>query len=88
MASAEVYILGQKYILKGEEPEEYIRALAVYVDKKLQEIQRSAPMANQTKTAILAALGIADELFKQKEAYEALTKNIETSAEDLSKILD
>ncbi|KJU85404.1 Cell division protein ZapA-like protein [Candidatus Magnetobacterium bavaricum] len=88
MASAEVYILGQKYILKGEEPEEYIRALAFYVDKKLQEIQRSAPMANQTKTAILAALGIADELFKQKEAYEALTKNIETSAEDLSKILD
>ncbi|MBF0338035.1 MAG: cell division protein ZapA [Candidatus Magnetobacterium sp. LHC-1] len=88
MASAEVYILGQKYILKGEEPEEYIRALAVYVDKKLQDIQRSAPMANQTKTAILAALGIADELFKLKEAHEALTKNIETSAEDLSKLLD
>ncbi|MBF0539268.1 MAG: cell division protein ZapA [Nitrospirae bacterium] len=88
MASAEVYILGQKYILKGEEPEDYIKELALYVDKKLQEIQRSAPMANQAKTAILAALGIADELFKLKEAHESLTKNIETSTDDLSKILD
>ncbi|MBF0345191.1 MAG: cell division protein ZapA [Nitrospirae bacterium] len=88
MASAEVYILGQKYILKGEESEEYIKALALYVDKKLQEIQQSSLTVNQTKAAILAALGIADELFKLRDEHESLTKKIETSADNLSKILD
>ena len=37
MGSTEVYILGQKYTIKGDAPEEYIKEIASFVDKKLKD---------------------------------------------------
>ena len=74
MGSTEVYILGQKYTIKGDEPEEYIRDLASFVDKKLKEVYNSSPNITPVKASILAALDIADELFKMKIQQEEATK--------------
>jgi cell division protein ZapA len=66
MHSVEVKILGQSYSIRTDEDEDYIRSIASYVDEKLKEIYSVAPNANQGKAAIMAAFGIADELFKLK----------------------
>lgn len=87
MGSTEVYILGQKYTIKGDEPEEYIRELASFVDKKLKEVYSSAPNITPVKASILAALDIADELFKIKNQQEELTK-IEEKASALASLFD
>ncbi|MFZ3136849.1 MAG: cell division protein ZapA [Thermodesulfovibrionales bacterium] len=87
MGSTEVYILGQKYTIKGDEPEEYIRDLASFVDKKLKEVYNSSPNITPVKASILAALDIADELFKMKNQQVELTK-IEEKASALASLFD
>jgi cell division protein ZapA len=88
MGSTEVYILGQKYTIKGDAPEEYIREIASYVDMKLKEVHSSLPNITPVKASILAALDIADELFKLKSEQEVLTKTIEEKAERLTSLFD
>ncbi len=88
MGSTEVYILGQKYTIKGDAPEEYIRELASYVDKKLREVHNSSPSITPVKASILAALDIADELFKMRIQQEEETKHIEEKAATLASLFD
>jgi len=88
MGSTEVYILGQKYTIKGDAPEEYIREIASFVDKKLKEVHNSIPNITPVKASILAALDIADELFKLRNEQEVMTKNIEEKAERLASLFD
>jgi cell division protein ZapA len=88
MGSTEVYILGQKYTIKGDEPEEYIRELAAFVDGKLKEVYNAAPNVTPVKATILAALDIADELFKMKNEQEQITKNIEEKTRTLASLFE
>jgi cell division protein ZapA len=87
MGSTEVYILGQKYTIKGDAPEEYIRELAAFVDKKLKDVYGASPNITPVKASILAALDIADELFKMKNQQEELIK-IEEKASALASLFD
>lgn len=88
MGSTEVYILGQKYTIKGDAPEEYIRELASYVDRKLKEVYNAVPNITPVKASILAALDIADELHKLKNQQDEMTKDIEEKASTLASLFD
>ncbi|MEK6527611.1 MAG: cell division protein ZapA [Nitrospirota bacterium] len=88
MRSVEVKILGQSYSIKTEEDEAYIKALAEYVDAKLKEIFSVAPNVNHVKAAIMAAFGIADELFKLRIEQENVDKMIDEKTKILSKLLE
>lgn len=88
MGTVEVYILGQKYSIKGDAPEEYIKKLASYVNEKLQEVHSSSPNITPMKASIITALTIADELFKAKGEQEHLTKYIEEKTDALTALFD
>lgn len=88
MRSIEVQILGQNYSIKTDEDEAYIRKLAHYVDSKLKEVYNAAPNSNQVKMAIMAAFGIADELFKNKAEMESFDKMVEEKTRVLSSLLE
>ncbi|HYA11421.1 MAG TPA: cell division protein ZapA [Thermodesulfovibrionales bacterium] len=88
MGSVEVYILGQKYTIKGDSPEEYIRKLASYVDAKLMEVNSSLPNMMPVKALILTSLNIADELFRLRNEQETLAKVIEDKADVLTALFD
>ncbi len=87
MHSVEIRILGQNYSIKTEEDEAYIKALARHVDERLKEIYSTAPNVNHVKAAIMAAFGIADELFKLRMEQENLDKMIEEKTKILSGFL-
>jgi cell division protein ZapA len=72
-----VSIMGQEYRLRGTEPEEYIKQLAAYVDRKLRQILQKYPNLSLNKAAVLAAMHIADEFHKLREDYETLVRLIE-----------
>lgn len=72
-----VSIMGQEYRVKGTEPEEYVKQLAAYVDKKLRQIMQKNPQLPLTKAAILLAMNLADEYHKLQEDYETLIRLIE-----------
>jgi len=88
MRSVEVKILGQSYSIKTDENEEYIRSLARYLDEKLKEIYSVAPNVSQTKATVMAAFGIADELFKLRIEQQDLDRMIEEKTKILSGLID
>lgn len=88
MGSIEVDILGQKYTIKGEASEEYMKKLAAFVDQKLKEVHSSSPTIAPLKAAILASLNIADELHRLKEEHEKTARNIEEKANVLTGLFD
>ena len=61
-----VRINGHDYVLAGEEPEEYMHEVAIYVDKKMSEIHRKYDKLSTSMVAVLAAVNIADELLKER----------------------
>ncbi|MCI0496016.1 cell division protein ZapA [candidate division KSB1 bacterium] len=67
-----VKIYGTEYPIKGDSELEYIKQVAEYVDLKMREVNKLAPEVSTLKVAILAALNIADELFKERLNSEKL----------------
>ncbi|HEY2931827.1 MAG TPA: cell division protein ZapA [Acidobacteriota bacterium] len=65
-----VRILDQIYHVRSADDPAYVRELAEYVDRKLQQISDSTPSVDTLKVAILAALNIADELFRLRKAEQ------------------
>ncbi len=67
-----VKIYGTEYPIKGDSELAYIKQVAEYVDLKMREVNKLAPEVSTLKVAILAALNIADELFKERINSEKL----------------
>ncbi len=88
MRSVEVDILGQRYTIKGDAKEEYIKKLASFVDGKMKEVFGAAPGITPLKAAILTSLTIADELHKLREEQEHITRNIEERTNALTGLFD
>lgn len=88
MSSIDVYILGQKYTVKGDAPEEHIQKIAAFVDAKIKEVYNAAPNAAPLKASILAALNIADELHRLKAEQDNITTHIEERTKVLSGLFE
>ncbi|HOA80955.1 MAG TPA: cell division protein ZapA [Defluviitaleaceae bacterium] len=86
----EVIINGKVYTLVGNESEEYIQRVALYIDKKMSEIKKSeaAKSLSTNMIAILTSINVADDLFKLSESMNNLEKrikNMENTLEDKNK---
>ena len=66
-----VSICGEDYTLVAEEAPSYMQKVGGYVDTKLGELLATAKVG-RTDAAVLTAVNIADELFKEREASETL----------------
>ena len=67
-----VNINGEDYYIKGTAPEEYIKRVAKYVDKKMYELESKHPNLSRSKLAVLTAINITDELFKLRQMRRVL----------------
>lgn len=80
-----VEIAGEHYTLRTDTDESYARRCAALVDARMREISGD-PGPAAKRTAIMAALSLADELFKQqsgiREHSRALAERIEAAIED------
>jgi len=63
----EVEILGQRLVLRSAAPPEHVRRLAKYVETTIRELRPEGGSPDPAKLAVLAALAIADELFRARE---------------------
>jgi cell division protein ZapA len=77
-----VVIDGRNFTVVGDEDEEYILALARYVDKNIKRLANKNSFLSQTMAATLAALNITDELFKTKEELSDLKKETKEPLEN------
>lgn len=74
----EIIIDGRNFTVVGGDNEEYVRNLAYYVDKKIRDLTSKNERLSQPMAATLAALNIADELYKTKDQL----KGLENKAKD------
>ena len=65
--SVTVKIFGNEYVLKGDADSEYVQKVAAFVNDRMNDVARSSTVASPAKVAILAAVNIADELFRSQE---------------------
>ena len=71
-----VTIAGQRLSLKSDADEGYVQLLADYVDEKIKELgPRTAQVASH-EVAVLAALRIADDLFRERRGRVELRRRV------------
>ena len=80
--------MGQTYKVRAEENVAYIEELARFVDTKMATIADASRQAEPLKVAILAALNIADELFKAEEKGHDADEELARRASALAKTLE
>jgi cell division protein ZapA len=66
--STRVTICGEDYTIKSDVPPEHTKAVAAHVDAEIRKVTGSGAITESHKAAILAALSITDELFRERAA--------------------
>jgi len=65
-------VFGEDYPLKASADPEYLVSLAEYVDGAMRKVATGQPGLGTGRIAVLAAMQIADELFRLKQEHETL----------------
>jgi cell division protein ZapA len=61
-----VHILGREYRIRSTEDGDFVREVARYVDELMRQISAKMTSGTTTQIAVLAALNVAEELFRQR----------------------
>ena len=86
--SVDVDIFGGTYSIKGDADPEYVRQLARFVDEKMRSLaQRSPSTVSAQRIAVLAAVNMADELFRLKNRQRKVEEMVEKKTGDLFDML-
>ncbi|MFN0098904.1 MAG: cell division protein ZapA [Gemmatimonadaceae bacterium] len=85
--STRVRIVGEDYTIRSDVPPEHTRAVAAHVDAAIRKVLESPAITDPGKAAILAAMSITDELFRQRDAQEALAEEMRTLSGELRRWL-
>jgi cell division protein ZapA len=86
--SVKVNIFGEDYPIKGDANADYIREVAGYVDQKMKEVSERLSNKLPLRVAVLAAMSITDELFKERGDKEKTLLGIEERSQSLFEQLD
>ena len=86
--TVKVNIFGGEYPIKSEADPEYIKRVAKYVDRKMREISEKVDIRATAKVAILAALNITDELFREKADKDKRLAEVEDRTAELAEWLE
>lgn len=66
-------VFGEDYPVKASADPEYLTGLAEYVDSAMRRVAAAQRGLGTGRIAVLAAMQIADELFRLKQEHETLT---------------
>ena len=77
-------ICGQDYPLVADESAAYMQKVGALVDQKMTELMDSAHVSRHD-AAVLAAINLADELYKQQDGSENLRRQLKTYLDEASR---
>ena len=83
-----VEIRGQRYPIRSALAAGYVHELAAFVDEKMRAAAESTPSSDTMRLAVLAALNIADELFRSQETQQIGRGRLAERAEALERLVD
>jgi len=84
-----VQIFNESYtIVVSDGDVEHVQELAAVVDKRMREIVSGGRTIDSRKVAILAALHIAEELYRMKAEHEKLDRKLAERSTECAELLD
>jgi cell division protein ZapA len=90
-ATTPVEIFGEVYHVRGGDEDGYLQSVADLVDRKMREVAEHVT-GDTTRIAILAALNLADELFRIQSSQEGerveIREKVAALTEELTQALD
>ena len=83
-----VEIHGQRYPIRSSLDQDYVLRLAAYVDQKISAAADSTTTGDSVRVAVLAALNIADELFRMRDVNRSRDGQLAERTSALEELLD
>jgi cell division protein ZapA len=83
-----VEILGQRFPIRSTLDEAYVQDLASYVDERMRAAEDATPGADALRVALVAALNLADEVFRNRGHGSGLLVELAERADRLERLLD
>jgi cell division protein ZapA len=83
-----VSIGGHRYTLRSDEDERMVREMASHVDKHLRDLQKQTRAADTQSLAILTALQITEELWKERKRHADLKKKVRDKGKALLQFIE
>lgn len=80
-----VVLDGRRYHLSAEEDTQYMYRVADFVNGQMEEVRRTNRYRSGVDCATVAALNLADTLFKERAAAEELRRQLMQAMEDRRK---
>lgn len=85
--STRVRIVGEEYTIRSDVPPEHTRAIAAHVDDAIRKVLESPAITDPGKAAILAAMSITDELFRERGKQEEVAAEMRSLSGELRRWL-
>jgi cell division protein ZapA len=83
-----VDIQGQRYAIKSALDPKYVNDVAAYVDQKMERVGRELSTSDAARLAVMAALNIADEMFRMRQDSSGEAARLIARAADIERIVD
>lgn len=84
----EVIIMGQKFVIRSESDETYVKEVANFVDTKMNDILQKTKSSSNLNVAILSAMNIADEYFSYKKKKEVSCQGVSKKLAEMVELID
>lgn len=81
--TVEVEIAGQKLSIRSDEGPQYVQELADYVDSQMRQLVDRRSTFNLQRVALLVAIQLADELFREKDLHRKFRQRVAAKLEAL-----
>jgi cell division protein ZapA len=83
-----VEIHGQRYAVRSELDAQYITELAAYLDDRMRTAARELTSADPLRVAVVAALNIADELFRARREALGADGDLRARTVEIERLVD
>ena len=79
-------VLGSSFVIQSEESPEHLATLSSFVRDRIDEVKSRYAFADPLTVAVLAALNIADDLFKAREGRAPAPTTAEIQAAEIQNV--
>ncbi len=83
-----VDIQGQRYAIRSTLDSKYVGDIAAFVDQKIERVGRELATTDAVRLAVLAALNIADELFRARQDSSGEAARLMSRAAEIERLID
>ena len=80
-----VRMAGKEYTLVGVESDEYIHKVAIYIDKKMNEIIKTNNRLSTAMVAVLTAVNVADDYFKASDNETQIDEELKLASDEVER---